>query len=432
MRVILASGYSMKVVARTLLASSLCLLLAGCASFSPDLSADASFLERTQTLERAGLTVEVAVPTRKEAKRYFGADVGRDGVQPVWLRVVNDTPHEQLFLPMSMDPDYHSPAEVAWKAHLLMRGGSNRAMDKHFSGLEFPITIQAGETASGFVYTNATLGVKYLGVDLRSEVEAHRFDFMVEIPGSQLDYQQVDFDNLYAADEIRVVDEAGLRAALEALPCCVLGGDKETPGDPANIVVIAPPDGLAQPFLRRGWHVTETIRTGTVFGTVASSLFGRTYKNSPISSLYMFGRPQDVALQKARDTVDERNHLRLWLAPIRYKGMEVYIGQISRDIGVRMSSRTFVTHKIDPDVDAARFYLIQDLANSGGMSGLAYVKGVGTATRVEPRFNYTRDAYFTDGLRAVHILGFDHVNIEEIEVLDWENPVDYDALLNAE
>jgi hypothetical protein len=422
----------MTVAVRILLTFSACLLLAGCASFSPDLSADGAFLERAETLERAGLTVSVAVPTRKEAKRYFGADIGAHGVQPVWLRVVNSTPHEQLFLPISMDPDYHSSAEVAWKAHHLMRAGSNRAMDEHFDRLEFPITIAGGETASGFVYTNSTLGVKYLGVDLRSEVEAHRFDFMIEIPGSQLDYQQVDFDSLYDADEIRDVDEAGLRAALEALPCCVLGGDKETPGDPANIVVLAPPDALGQPFLRRGWHVTETIRTGTVFGTVASSLFGRTYKNSPISSLYMFGRPQDIALQKARDTVDERNHLRLWLAPLRYKGMEVFIGQISRDIGVRMSSRTFVTHKIDPDVDAARFYLVQDLANSGGMSGLAYVKGVGVASRANPRFNYTRDAYFTDGLRAVHILGFDHVNIEEIEVLDWENPSDFEELLNAE
>ncbi|MBW2288839.1 MAG: LssY C-terminal domain-containing protein [Deltaproteobacteria bacterium] len=422
----------MTVAARTLLAFSAYLLLAGCATFSPDLSADTPFIERAQTLERGGLSVSVAVPTRAESKRYFGADVGSHGVQPVWLRVANDTPYEQLFMPISMDPDYHSPAEVAWKAHHFMRAGSNRAMDEHFARLEFPTTIRAGETTSGFVYTNSTLGVKYLGVDLRSEVAAHRFDFMVEIPGSKLDYHQVDFDSLYDADEIRDVDEAGLRAALEALPCCVLGGDKETPGDPANIVVVAPPEALGQSFLRRGWHVTETIRTGTVFGTIASSLFGRSYKNSPISSLYMFGRPQDIALQKARDTVDERNHLRLWLTPIRYQGMEVFVGQISRDIGVRMSSKTFVTHKIDPDVDAARYYLVQDLANSGGMSGLAYVKGVGAANRNEPRFNYTRDAYFTDGLRAVHILGFDHVNIEEIEVLDWEKPADYDELRDAE
>jgi len=420
----------MTVVTRFIVSLAVVALLAGCASFSPDPSADTSFLQRMQTLERAGLTVSVAVPTRAEAKRYFGSDVESNGVQPVWLRVVNDTPHEQLFLPISMDPDYHSPAEVAWKAHRLMRAGSNRSMDEYFSRHEFPTTIQSGETTSGFVYTNSTLGVKYLGVDLRSEVEAHRFDFMVEIPGKQIDYQQVDFDNLYAADEFRDVDEVGLRAALEALPCCVLGGDEETPGDPANIVVVAPPDGLAQPFLRRGWHVTETIRTGTVFGTIASSLFGRTYKNSPVSSLYMFGRPQDVALQKARDSVDERNHLRLWLAPLRYKGMDVFVGQISRDIGVRLSSKTLVTHKIDPDVDGARFYLVQDLASSGGVSSLGYVKGVGTATRDEPRFNYTRDAYFTDGLRAVHILGFDHVNIEEITMFDWEDPADYRELFN--
>lgn len=422
----------MTVYARGILVFSTCLLLAACASFSPDPSADASFLARTQTLERAGLTVSVAVPTRKESTRYFGADIERHKVQPVWLRVVNASSQEYLFLPISMDPDYHSPAEVAWKSHRMMRPGSNRAMDEHFGRLVFPDVVLPGETEEGFIFTNATLGLKYLGVDLRGETEAHRFDFMVEIPGKKLDFHQVDFDSLFSEDEVVEVDEAGLRAALEQMPCCVLGGDKKTPGDPANIVVIAPPSGLGQAFLRRGWHVTETIRTGTVFGTVASSLFGRAYKNSPISALYMFGRPQDIALQKARDTVDERNHLRLWLTPLRYQGMDVWIGQISRDIGVRMSSRTFVTHKIDADVDGARWYLVQDLASSGAMAGLAYVKGVGLAPLAEPRFNYTLDPYFTDGLRAVHILGADHINIEEIYYLDWENPADYVDLLDPQ
>jgi LssY C-terminus len=130
---------------------------------------------------------------------------------------------------------------------------------------------------------------------------------------------------------------------------------------------------------------------------------------------------QDIALQKARATVDERNHLRVWLTPLRYQGMDVWIGQISRDIGVRLSSKTFVTHKIDPDVEDARYYLVQDLARSGGLVKIGWVAGVGQADMATPRFNYTGDAYFTDGIRVV-MMGDQQVPLEEIQFFPWGDP----------
>ena len=80
-----------------------------------------------------------------------------------------------------------------------------------------------------------------------------------------------------------------------------------------------------------------------------------------MSDLYLFGRPQDIALQKARDNIHQRNHLRLWLSPMRYHGKQVWVGQISRDIGSRLTihSPTLTTHKIDPDVDEARAALVR-------------------------------------------------------------------------
>jgi hypothetical protein len=80
----------------------------------------------------------------------------------------------------------------------------------------------------------------------------------------------------------------------------------------------------------------------------------------------VYGRRQDLALQKARDNVHQRNHLRLWLTPMRYEGKQVWVGQISRDIGTRLTihSKTLTTHKIDPDVDEARRALLEDVAYS--------------------------------------------------------------------
>jgi hypothetical protein len=122
-----------------------------------------------------------------------------------------------------------------------------------------------------------------------------------------------------------------------------------------------------------------------------------------VSSLFVDGRAQDFALQRARQTINQRLHLRLWLTPLRFRGQPVWIGQISRDIGVRFTPKTWnlTTHKIDPDVDDARDYLLDELLESGRVGLVGYAPGAQAADRTSPRHNLTGDPYFTDGLRAV-------------------------------
>jgi hypothetical protein len=97
--------------------------------------------------------------------------------------------------------------------------------------------------------------------------------------------------------------------------------------------------------------------------------------------------------------------LRLWLTALRFQDKPVWIGQISRDIGVRFTLRTWnlTTHRIDPDVDDARDYVLDDLMESGRVTRVGYVDGVGAAAPTAPRHNLTGDPYYTDGLRAVAI-----------------------------
>ena len=110
-----------------------------------------------------------------------------------------------------------------------------------------------------------------------------------------------------------------------------------------------------------------------------------------MSNLYLFGRSQDLALQKARDNIHQRNHLRLWLSPMLYHGRQVWVGQISRDIGSRLTihTPTLTTHKIDPDVDEARDALMEDMAYSQSLAKMGLVEGVGAAARSAPRENLT-------------------------------------------
>ena len=120
--------------------------------------------------------------------------------------------------------------------------------------------------------------------------------------------------------------------------------------------------------------------------------------------------------------MNERNHLRLWLAPVTLNGETVWVGQISRDIGIKLSTKTFVTHKIDPVVDEARLYITLDLAASETLRALGYVKGVGYSGRGTPRHNYTNDPYYTDGLRVILILHKGRNPLENVQRLRWAQP----------
>ena len=177
-------------------------------------------------------------------------------------------------------------------------------------------------------------------------------------------------------------------------------------------------------FIRAGWAPTASMRGGSVIKTGVAGIFGTGYRYAPISPLYLFGRSQDIALQKARDNVHERNHLRLWLAPVTCRGRPVMIGQISRDIGTRLTTKspTLTTHKIDPDVDETRAYLTQDLLYSQALKAWGHVDGGTPAAFENPAKNLTGDPYFTDGMISVYFLTDVPTSALEVQYLDWDIP----------
>ena len=129
-----------------------------------------------------------------------------------------------------------------------------------------------------------------------------------------------------------------------------------------------------------------------------------------------------MALQRVRGAIHQRNHLRLWVTPLRYKGKEVWVGQISRDIGVRFTihSPTLVTHKIDPDVDEARNNLVEDMLLSQGVEKLGFVAGAGMSLAEDPLHNLTGDPYYTDGLRSVMLMDRHSRPMSEVNFFYWD------------
>jgi len=400
------------------------LVVTGCAAFQPKPMEEVPFQERAQTKYEDNVRVTAAVLSAEESKAAFGVPLYKKGIQPIWFEIENKRNEPLRFLPMSVDRDYHSPLEVAYVNRSGFSKTAKKEMNQYFWEHRMRILIPPGGVRSGFVFTNLDEGTKHFNVDLigREEELAISFTFFIPVPGLKVDHHEVDLEGLYPEDEIVSYYEEGFRKAFENLPCCTTNKDGSEKGDPLNLVVVGDIEDVYYTFIRAGWDETETIYAGSALKTGFSAVFGGRYRYSPISALYVFGRGQDVAFQKARGSIHERNHLRLWLAPMRFEGKAVWIGQISRDIGVRFTKKTITTHKIDPDVDETRFNLIQDLWYSQGLAKFAYVKGVGAASIDQPRGNLTGDPYFTDGYRAVLWVSGKLMTPDKKIFLDWEIP----------
>jgi len=390
------------------------------------------FLQRAETQRDEDLAVRVAVLDARESERVFGVPLARRGIQPVWLEITNSGTEPYRLRFANLDPKYYAPLEAAFVNHfrigkrilgfgllawvflpllillpfkILGAWAANRRMNAVFTEQSFGrALIRPGEEQAGFVFTTLDEGTKQVSVRLLGATGTKEFSFSIPVPGLRVDHGSKRFELGGSMNAVEC-DAAELRRRLESLPRSTTNRKGTHDGDPLNLVVIGDFDTILNGFGAR-WDETETISLKSCWRTFKAFLLGSQYRYSPVSALYVSGRSQDFALQRARQTINERLHLRLWMTPLRFQGKPVWIGQVSRDIGVRWTLKTWnlTTHKIDPNVDDGRDYVLDDLMEGGRASQVGYVAGAGAAARSAPRRNLTGDPYFTDGLRAMVII----------------------------
>jgi len=400
------------------------LLVVACKTFSPMPIENVAFNDRVQTKTKGDVTVTVSVLTAEEAKQAFGIKLYKKKIQPVWIEIQNGRDDLVGFLPASVDPDYVPPLEAAYRSHWTWHKKENREMDLYFYEQGMRFKVPAHSTTSGFVHATRKLGARLVVVDLIAEDYVERFEFVVAIPGFKADYLKAieNEEEILGDQEIVDLSDDEMREWIENLPCCVTNAKGTKTGDPLNLVIIGEDEAVWPAFLRARWDLTASMGTGSALKTGFFGVFGGSYRYAPVSSLYVFGRQQDIALQKARHNIHLRNHLRLWRTPVTFRGLPVWVGQISRDIGTRLTTKssTLTTHKIDPDVDETRASLIQDFLYSQSLAAFTYAPGVGVYTPEEPRGNLTGDPFFTDGQRAVMVLVAEPVSILDVEYFHWD------------
>ncbi len=388
-----------------------------------------SFLERAHTRREGEVETTVAVPSDPESERVFGIRLARHGLQAVWLEVANGGAEPVWLDRVQLDPDYYTPLETAHLAHfamgtrlvafgvlgwlflpllplvplkLLSAHAANQHLNQLFRMVGFPTgVIPVGKKVSGFLFTPLDEGVKRIDVRLLGRSRSFDFPFTIEVPGLTLPHPAEEAEAAGKAEEL---DQAALQLWIQGQPRCTGNARGTVEGDPLNLVIVG--DRASIQECLRAWDETESITFGTAWKTAKAFLLESQYRYSPVSPLYLGGCQQGLALQRARVSLNQRLHLRLWPTSVRFGGQPVWIGQVSRDIGVRFTVKTWnlTTHKIDPDVDEARDYVLNDLLVSGRVAQLGFVPGVEAASAAAPRRNLTGDPYYTDGLRGAAVL----------------------------
>ena len=384
---------------------SFSLAISACASkrFEATSIDGATFIERSTTQTQDSVSVTAAVPGAEETEALLGLDLYAQGIQPVWLKVENHGDSTVRVAIWSIDRDYFSPLEVAYVNRKAYSKEGLANMQRWFYENQMPRWILPGEAESGLVFTHLTRGTKGFNVDVYNSDRSLNFTFFVPTPGFRADFMDIDFQGLYAAEDIQVLDAEGLRSTLVAHPCCSTDESGSRAGDPFNVVIVGSGLAVRRAMLRGRWEETAA--------------------NSPETALARshryLGRQPDGTFHKSRPDGTERKELRLWLAPMRFGDERVWIAQASYDMSGATGAKAFEKYQIDPDIDDARMFILQNFWYSQSLARLGVVGGVPRSTLDAPAHNLSEAEYFTDGQRVVLFVSEEPVAMDETIILPW-------------
>ena len=96
------------------------------------------------------------------------------------------------------------------------------------------------------------------------------------------------------------------------VPSYTITGDG-LPGDPVNLMLTGTLQQLRAAFAAAGWIEADPLGLRSSWGMVRAFVFNSPYPAAPFSTLYLFGRGQDIGFQKAiDDSPRKRHHIRFW------------------------------------------------------------------------------------------------------------------------
>jgi hypothetical protein len=197
--------------------------------------------------------------------------------------------------------------------------------------------------------------------------------------------------------------DADLRKQLDSLPRRV-NDQFSNLGDMVNFVIVGSQQEVQSALTAADWHAADTNITRAALNAVMQTYDSKDYLAMPMSTLFLFGRKQDFGYEMAEPIamVASRHHFRIWKAPFKWNGQDVWVGAGTHDIGFAKDKRNNnVTHKIDPAVDGERDNIGASLQKSNKAQTFSYYL---PPNPVQEAKNATGDGYHSDGRLLVIFL----------------------------
>ena len=182
------------------------------------------------------------------------------------------------------------------------------------------------------------------------------------------------------------------------VPSYTITGDG-LPGDPVNLVLVGTLQQLHAAFAIAGWSEADRLGVASSWRMIRAFVFNLPYPTAPFSTLYLFGRGQDIGFQKAiDDSPRKRHHIRFWaLSQTRAEETwgtadfwmstdrprdddhVLWVGAGTRDTGLSLTRLTFqITHATDSDTNAERDHIIAELSKNRSIEAVnVYQSGQG-------------------------------------------------------
>jgi len=153
---------------------------------------------------------------------------------------------------------------------------------------------------------------------------------------------------------------------LDSSPRITKTGDGH-PGDPLNVALIGSRTEVEVIMAAANWYPADALGFRSDIKIAADPVLKRTYDKAPVSSLYLFGRKEDLAFeQPVGEDPSKRHHVRFWkYDKADEQGRTIWLGSATYDARVGLSHTTGqITHHIAGDVDVERDHVMQDLEST--------------------------------------------------------------------
>ncbi len=190
---------------------------------------------------------------------------------------------------------------------------------------------------------------------------------------------------------------------LDSIPRRVTD-QNHSPGDMVNILIVGTEEEVVKTFTVAQWVKVDKSVESTLLSGVIDTLEKKDYLTMPMSTLYLFGRPQDYGFAHAEAVrvMMSRNHLRVWKSPYQVKGRPLWCVAATHDVGFERDQRNNgLTHKIDPAIDDEREFVNQTLSGTGLVAARGHVVPANPVTEAKTA---TGGGFHSDGRILVLVL----------------------------